>query len=243
MSELSEKIIGVMAPEPHAGSLGGRLNWLRAGVLGANDGIVSTAGVVAGVAGATSDLTTILTAGLAAAVAGSLSMAGGEYVSVSTQRDTEAAALDKERLELETMPREEEAELAGLYRNQGLSDGLSTEVARELTAHDALNAHARMELGIDPNELTSPWMAAFASFVSFAIGASLPLLAISLPPDTWRIAVSFVATVIGLALTGWLSARLGDARVGPAVMRNVVVGILTMAVTWGVGRLFDVTAT
>jgi VIT1/CCC1 family predicted Fe2+/Mn2+ transporter len=226
--------------ERHTGSLGGKLNWLRAGVLGANDGIVSTAGVVAGVAGATSDLTTILTAGVAAAVAGALSMAGGEYVSVSSQRDTEAAALTRERWELDNLPDDELTELTGLFRNQGLSDALSEQAARELTAHDALAAHARMELGIDPEELTSPWAAAGASFIAFAIGAVLPILAIALPPASWRIGVAFVATVIGLGLTGWLSARLGHAAPRPAIVRNVGIGVLTMVVTYLVGTIFNV---
>jgi VIT1/CCC1 family predicted Fe2+/Mn2+ transporter len=226
--------------ERHSGSLGGRLNWLRAGVLGANDGIVSTAGVVAGVAGATTDLTAILTAGVAAAVAGSLSMAGGEYVSVSTQRDTEQATIGLERWELDQFPTEEEEELTRLYQAQGLSPETSARAARELTAHDALGAHARMELGINPEELTSPWAAALASFAAFAVGAVLPIAAIALPPESWRIGVAFAATLVGLVLTGWLSARLGKAPSGPAIARNVGVGVLTMIVTWGVGRIFDV---
>jgi VIT1/CCC1 family predicted Fe2+/Mn2+ transporter len=238
---MAEQAAAIHPREGHIHSLGDRLNWLRAGVLGANDGIVSTAGVVAGVAGATSNLTTILTAGVAAAVAGSLSMAGGEYVSVSTQRDTERAALARETWELAHLPEEEESELAGLYRAQGLSDELSGQVARELTAHNALNAHARIELGIDPGDLTSPWTAAVASFVAFASGAALPVVAIALPPEGWRIVLCFAATIVGLVITGWLSARLGNARPGPAILRNVGVGILTMAITWGVGRIFGVT--
>jgi VIT1/CCC1 family predicted Fe2+/Mn2+ transporter len=226
--------------ERHTRSLGGQLNWLRAGVLGANDGIVSTAGVVAGVAGATNNLTPILTAGVAAAVAGALSMAGGEYVSVSTQRDTERATVEKEQWELEHLPEEELAELTQLYRQQGLSEETAARAARELTDHDALSAHARMELGIDPNELTSPWAAALASFIAFAVGATLPILAVALPPQSWRIGVAFVATLIGLVLTGWLSARLGGARWMPAVARNVGVGVLTMAITYGVGIIFNV---
>ena len=226
--------------ERHLASIGGRLNWLRAGVLGANDGIVSTAGVVAGVAGATSSLTTILTAGVAAAVAGSLSMAGGEYVSVSTQRDTEVATLARERWELENLPEQEEAELSGIYQAQGLSAQTSAKVARELTEHDAFAAHARMELGMNPEELTSPWSAALASFAAFAVGAILPILAIALPPESWRIWVAFAVTVAGLVFTGWLSARLGGAPWLPAVVRNVGVGILTMAITYGVGIIFDV---
>lgn len=237
---MSQRIRKLHEREPHGAGLGGRLNWLRAGVLGANDGIVSTAGIVAGVAGATSDLTAILTAGVAGAVAGSLSMAGGEYVSVSTQRDTEKAMLKLERSELAGIPEQELEELAGLYQQEGLTNETAMRVAEELTAHDALAAHARMELNIDPDDLTSPWTAAFASFLAFAVGAVLPIVAIVLPPEAWRIGVAFVATLVGLVVTGWLSARLGKAPPLPAVLRNVGVGVLTMAITWGVGRLFDV---
>jgi VIT1/CCC1 family predicted Fe2+/Mn2+ transporter len=214
---------------------------LRAGVLGANDGIVSVAGVTVGVAGATADRTAILVAGVASLVAGALSMAGGEYVSVSTQRDTEQAALRLERYELETMPEEEERELAGIYEDKGLPPHLAAEVARELTANDALEAHADAELGIDPDELTSPWNAAWASLLAFTVGGLLPLLAISVPSVTLRVWACATAVVAGLVLTGVLSARLGNAAVGRAVARNVGVGALTMAVTYLVGLLFGVT--
>ena len=166
--------------EPHEGGIGNRLNWLRAGVLGANDGIVSTAGIVVGVAGATSDRTSILVAGVAGLAAGALSMGAGEYVSVSTQRDSEHALLEKERRELEEEPEEELAELAGIYVGKGLSEDLAMEVARQLTEHDALGAHAEAELNIDPDDLTNPWHAAWASMVSFTVGALLPLLTIVL---------------------------------------------------------------
>lgn len=223
--------------EPHAGALGQRLNSLRAGVLGANDGIVSTAGIVVGVAGATTSTATILTAGLAGMFAGAMSMAVGEYVSVSTQRDTERALLDLERRELAEMPEAELAELAQIYRAKGLSKGLAERVAKELTRHDALGAHAEAELGIDPDELTSPWRAAFASFVAFMVGAVLPLLAIVLLPGVTRIPGTFLAVIGALALTGSVSARLGRAPRGGAVWRNVVGGALAMAVTYGVGTL------
>jgi vacuolar iron transporter family protein len=227
--------------EPHHESLGERLNWLRAGVLGANDGIVSVAGVAVGVAGATTDRTTILIAGVASLVAGALSMAGGEYVSVSTQRDTEQAALRLERYELETMPEEEERELAGIYEEKGLSPELAAEVAHELTENDALEAHAEAELGIDPDELTSPWHAAWASLVAFTAGGLLPLLAISLTGTSVRVWACASAVVVGLVLTGVISARLGNARARRAVARNVGVGALTMLVTYLVGLLFGVT--
>ena len=221
--------------EAHANNIGQRLNWLRAGVLGANDGIVSTAGIVVGVAGATADRTAILTAGVAGLVAGALSMAAGEYVSVSTQRDTERALLEKERRELEEMPEQELEELVEIYRGKGLSSELARQVAVELTEHDAFAAHVDAELGIDPNDLTNPWHAAYASAISFTVGALLPLLAILIPPPTARVPVTFVAVVLALAFTGWLSARLGDARIGRAVRRNIVGGVLAMVVTYGIG--------
>jgi VIT1/CCC1 family predicted Fe2+/Mn2+ transporter len=238
---MSETMVAPDHPgESHENNLSGKLNWLRAGVLGANDGIVSVAGVVVGVAGASSDLQAILTAGVAATVAGAFSMAGGEYVSVSTQRDTEEAAIRLERTELRDMPEAELDELAGIYRGQGLSPDLAHQVAQELTAKDALQAHVRMELGIDLAELANPWSAAFASFVAFAVGALLPMVAISLPIGDWRVVACFAATIVGMMLTGMISARLGGAHVGPAVLRNAGVGILTLVVTYGIGSLFDV---
>src|SRR3954451_22808698 len=178
----SDTDLGPHAHEPHdSGAAAVLLNWLRAAVLGANDGIVSTAGLVMGVAGATTDRTAIFIAGLAGLVAGALSMAAGEYVSVSTQRDTEQALLAKERRELEEEPDEELAELAGLYMDKGLSEDTARQVALELTSHDALAAHAEVELGIDPDALTNPWQAALASMIAFTVGALLPMLMILLP--------------------------------------------------------------
>jgi len=221
--------------EPHEGGLGNRLNWLRAGVLGANDGIVSTAGIVVGVAGATSDRTAILVAGVAGLAAGALSMGAGEYVSVSTQRDSEEALLDKERGELVEEPEEELAELAGIYRGKGLSDDLAMEVARQLTEHDALRAHAEAELGIDPDDLTNPWHAAWASMLSFTVGALLPLLTIVLVAAGLRVPVTVVAVVAALAVTGWASARFGYGSVRAAVLRNVGGGLFAMVVTYLIG--------
>jgi VIT1/CCC1 family predicted Fe2+/Mn2+ transporter len=229
--------IGPHADEPHSDGIGGRLNALRAAVLGANDGIVSVAGIVMGVAGATSQANTILVAGTAGLVAGALSMAAGEYVSVSTQRDTEQALLDKERRELEEEPEEELAELAAIYQGKGLSEELAREVAVQLTAHDALGAHAEAELGIDPDDLTNPWHAAFASMAAFTVGALLPLLTITLVPDRLRIWVTVVAVALALALTGWLSASSGDAPRRPAILRNVAGGLLAMGVTYLIGSL------
>ncbi|MFB6676857.1 VIT family protein [Streptomyces sp. NPDC056390] len=223
--------------ESHGGALGTRLNWLRAAVLGANDGVVSTAGLVVGVAGATEDRSTLLTAGLAGLLAGSMSMAAGEYVSVSTQRDSEKAALAQEKRELRESPEAELVELTGLLEDRGLSPEVAREAAEQLTSRDALRAHARVELGIDPDELTNPWHAAWASFLAFTVGALLPLLAIVLPPSAWRLPVTVVSVLGALALTGWSSARMGSAAVRPAVWRNMAGGALAMAVTYGAGSL------
>ncbi|MER5886329.1 VIT family protein [Streptomyces sp. NPDC001941] len=223
--------------EAHDGALGSRLNWLRAAVLGANDGVVSTAGLVVGVAGATGDRGALLTAGLAGLLAGSLSMAAGEYVSVSTQRDSEKAALAQERRELREQPEAELRELTDLLEARGLTREVAREAAGQLTERDALRAHARVELGIDPDELTNPWHAAGASFLAFTVGALLPLLAIVLPPPSVRLYVTVLSVLAALTLTGWWSARLGAAPVGRAVARNVGGGAVAMAVTYGVGVL------
>ncbi|PYC74019.1 hypothetical protein C7C46_24740 [Streptomyces tateyamensis] len=217
--------------------LSGRLNWLRAGVLGANDGVVSTAGLVVGVAGATSDATALLASGLAGLLAGALSMASGEYVSVSTQRDSERAALAQERRELAEQPEAELDELTDLLAARGLTTAVAREVAEQLTARDALAAHAQVELGIDPAQIVNPWHAAWASFVAFTVGALLPLLAIVLPPADLRVPVTVVAVLCALALTGWAGARLGDSPVRPSILRNLLGGGLAMAVTYAAGSL------
>jgi VIT1/CCC1 family predicted Fe2+/Mn2+ transporter len=223
--------------EPHDAGVSGRLNWLRAGVLGANDGIVSTAGLVVGVAGATTATGSILTAGIAGLVAGAVSMALGEYVSVSSQRDTERALLEKERGELAEFPEEEFEELTALYEAKGLSEATARQVARELTDKDAFAAHADAELHLDPDELTSPWQAAGASAVAFTTGSVLPLVAILLPPPAARVPVTFVVVVAALAATGYLSAWLGGARPGRAVLRLVLGGAVAMAVTYAIGAV------
>lgn len=207
------------APEqkylPQTG-LAAKLNWLRAGVLGANDGIVSTGGLVVGVAAAASSTDTVLTAGIAGISAGAISMAVGEYVSVSTQRDTEKALLAQERRELEADPSDELNELTAIYHAKGLSAKTARKVAEELTAFDAFAAHAEAELGLNPDELTNPWHAALSSAVAFTVGALLPLLAILLPPVPARIPVTMVAVLVALALTGSISAWLGgSSRGGP----------------------------
>jgi VIT1/CCC1 family predicted Fe2+/Mn2+ transporter len=226
------------ASEPHNPATAGRLNWLRAGVLGANDGIVSTAGIVVGVAGATSQRGPIFTAGLAGLVAGAVSMALGEYVSVSSQRDSETAQLEQERRELAEMPDRELDELAALYRAKGLSPSTARTVAEELTANDPLAAHLDAELHLDPEDLANPFEAAFASALSFTLGALLPLVAILLPPAAWRVTVTFVAVLIALGLAGAASARIGGSDPRRAVLRVVIGGAAGLALTYTIGRLF-----
>lgn len=223
------------AEEPHDSGVSGRLNWLRAGVLGANDGIVSTAGVVVGFAGATSDRGAIILAGIAALSAGALSMGAGEYVSVSTQRDSERALIKLERQELQDDPDGELAELAEMYEHKGLSHDLARQVAVELTANDPLKAHADIELGIDPDDLTNPWAAAVASMSAFIVGALLPLLTITFSPASLRTMVTVAAVALALVVTGWASARLGRSPAPRAIARNVVGGLLAMAITYAIG--------
>jgi VIT1/CCC1 family predicted Fe2+/Mn2+ transporter len=217
--------------------VGNRLNWLRAGVLGANDGIVSVAGIVMGVAGAASDRSPVFVAGVAGLVAGALSMAAGEYVSVNAQRDSEQAMLSMEAQELERMPQTELRELAKMYERKGLSRPTARKVAEELTAHDALAAHADIEFGIDPDNLTNAWHAALASMVSFTVGALLPLLAITLSPLGARVWVTVATVVVALAVCGFIQARLGFSPWGRAVGRNIVGGLLAMGVTYAVGSV------
>jgi VIT1/CCC1 family predicted Fe2+/Mn2+ transporter len=212
------------------------LNWLRAGVLGANDGIVSIAGIVVGVAAATTMRGPILTAGIAGLVAGAVSMALGEYVSVSTQRDTEQALLTKERGELRDDPGTELDELAALYEAKGLSTTTARTVAEELTDHDAFAAHADVELGIDPDELANPWQAALSSALAFTTGALLPLIVILLVDSRIRIPATIVTVLLALVATGFVSARLGGAPMGRAIVRNVVGGALALGITWAIGH-------
>jgi VIT1/CCC1 family predicted Fe2+/Mn2+ transporter len=226
--------------EPHVDKSGAKLNWLRAAVLGANDGIVSVAAIVVGVAGASNSSGFILTAGVAGLAAGALSMAVGEYVSVSTQRDTEKALLEKERHELATIPDEELEELTALYETKGLTRETAEKVAAELTAHDAFAAHADAELHIDPNDLTNPWHAAFASAASFLSGAVIPLIAITLPPAEARIPVTFAAVLVALLITGTLSAQAGGSSKVTAILRVVIGGVIAMIITFGIGKIFGV---
>jgi VIT1/CCC1 family predicted Fe2+/Mn2+ transporter len=223
--------------EPHVGNAG-RLNWLRAGVLGANDGIVSVAGIVVGVAGATSARGPIFTAGLAGLVAGAVSMALGEYVSVSSQRDSQEALLAQEARELADSPDQELAELAAIYHAKGLSEATARTVASELTAHDVSAAHLDAELHLDPDDLANPLQAATASAASFILGALLPLVAILLPPAGWRVPVTFAAVLVTLGIAGAISARIGGSPTRRAVLRVVIGGAIGLAFTYGVGNLF-----
>ena len=217
-----------------------KINWLRASVLGANDGIVSIAGLVMGVAGATSNTKIILTAGVAGILAGAISMAAGEYVSVSSSRDTEKSLLEKEKYELKYFPNEELQELANLYEKKGLTKKTSLLVAEELTKHDAFAAHADAELKIDPDNLTNPYHAALASALSFFIGASIPLFAILLPPPSAKIIVEIVSVVVALAITGILSAMFGGANIKKAILRVVIGGVFAMAITYSIGRIVGI---
>jgi VIT1/CCC1 family predicted Fe2+/Mn2+ transporter len=219
-----------------------RVGWLRAAVLGANDGIVSTASLVLGVAAAGTSSKGILIAGTAGLVAGAMSMAAGEYVSVSSQADTESADLDRERKELATRPKQEHKELAGIYVERGLDAGLASTVATQLMARDALSAHARDELGISDASAARPVQAALASAVTFSVGAALPLLVVLLVPLSalmWAVSGS---SLLFLALLGSLAARAGGASIITAAVRVTFWGALAMALTAGVGALFGVAA-
>ncbi|MBT2548598.1 VIT family protein [Arthrobacter sp. ISL-65] len=228
---------GQHANEPHGNDIVHRLNWLRAGVLGANDGIVSVAAIVVGVAGATSDNGLILAAGAAGLVGGAVSMALGEYVSVSSQSDSQKALIEKERRELAEEPEEELLELTAIYRSKGLSEETAQNVARELTEHNALAAHLSAELNIDEQDIVSPWHAAFASAIAFTLGAILPMLAILLPPENIRVAVTFGAVLLALAVTGAVGAWIGGGSKTRAAGRVVVGGGLALAATFTIGNL------
>ncbi len=215
-----------------------RIGWLRAAVLGANDGIVSTASLVLGVAAAQATSQDIMVAGVAGLVAGSMSMAAGEYVSVSSQSDTEQADLTLEREELATDPEGELAELASIYVQRGLDPTLAQQVAEQLTAHDALGAHARDELGITEALSARPVQAALASAGTFAVGAAMPLLTAVLTPSAYLLPSVASTSLLFLALLGGVAARVGGASPLPASARVAFWGALAMALTAGVGALF-----
>lgn len=223
-------------PEEHHGAgMASRLNWLRAGVLGANDGIVSVAAVMVGVAGATTEITPLVVAGAAAVIGGAVSMALGEYVSVSSQRDAQRALVEKERHELATMPEEELEELTQLYEAKGLRRTTAEQVARELTEHDALSAHLETELHLNEEDIPSPWSAALASAVSFLVGAALPFLMAVLLPVELRIPLTFIAVLVALGLTGAIGAYLGGAKGTRAAIRTIVGGTAALVATFLVG--------
>jgi VIT1/CCC1 family predicted Fe2+/Mn2+ transporter len=217
-----------------------RIGWLRAAVLGANDGIVSTASLVLGVTAAGASSKSILLAGIAGLVAGAMSMAAGEYVSVSSQADTERADLERERGELATDPIAEHKELTEIYVARGLDAGLAAEVATQLMAHDALGAHLRDELGMSETMAARPVQAALASAATFAVGAALPLLVVVLSPASALIWAVAIASLLFLMILGSLAARAGGASVFTAAARVTFWGALAMALTAGVGALFGV---
>ena len=220
----------------------GRIGWLRAAVLGANDGIVSTASLVLGVAAAGATHGNVLVAGVAGLVAGAMSMAAGEYVSVHSQADTEQAALELERAELKADDRGEHEELAAIYVARGLEPALAKQVAEQLMVHDALGAHARDELGISEALSARPIQAALASAGSFAVGAAMPLLVTAVAPESGLIPLVSGTSLVFLALLGGLAARAGGAGVTVGAIRVTFWGALAMAVTAGVGALFGSTA-
>lgn len=215
-----------------------RIGWLRAAVLGANDGIVSTASLVVGVAASQASRPSILVAGVAGLVAGAMSMAAGEYVSVSSQADTERADLERERVELATDEEAEHAELAGIYEARGLEPALARQVAEQLMKHDALAAHARDELGISETLAARPVQAALASAATFAVGAAMPLLAVAVSPDPALVPVVSGSSLVFLALLGGLAAKAGGASAVKGAVRVTFWGALAMALTAGVGALF-----
>jgi VIT1/CCC1 family predicted Fe2+/Mn2+ transporter len=217
------------------------LNWLRAGVLGANDGIVSIAALLVGVAAATQAIEPLIIAGVAGLAAGAISMGLGEYVSVSSQRDSELSLIAKEKQELIDQPEVELAELATLYEHKGLSPATAKIVAQELTDHDPIRAHLEAELNILESDIVNPWAAALSSIVSFLAGALLPFLSVLLAAPDFRIAATVAASLIALGATGAAGAYLGGSRILPAVIRVIIGGALALAVTWGIGTLLGTT--
>ena len=227
------------AYEPHRVSHLARLNWLRAGVLGANDGIVSISALVVGVAAATSNMAAILIAGVAGLAAGAISMGLGEYVSVSSQRDSERALIDKEKRELIEQPEVELAELQTIYEHKGLSPVTAKQVAKELTAHDPIRAHLEAELNILEAHIVNPWHAAFSSTGSFLVGALLPFMTVLFAAEQFRIPATIVASIIALAGTGAAGAYLGGSSMMKSVIRVVIGGSAALAVTFAIGSLFN----
>ena len=212
------------------------LNWLRAAVLGANDGIVSIAALIVGIASATTDTNFIFLTGAAGLISGALSMSVGEYVSVSTQRDVEENLIKKEKAELKVHPKEEMEALATFYQGKGLSETTAKHVAEELTAHDPITAHLEIESHIDPGDLTNPVHAAIASAISYFIGGIIPLIVMLVSPGSTRIAFTYVAVLVALVITGYLSARVSKANPLKAIVRVVIGGAIAMVITTGIGK-------
>jgi VIT1/CCC1 family predicted Fe2+/Mn2+ transporter len=227
-----------MRPDQTERHFSQRIGWLRAAVLGANDGIVSTASLVVGVAAAQTTRSAVLVAGLAGLVAGAMSMAAGEYVSVSSQADTENADLDRERSELKEFPEQELQELQAIYVKRGLDPDLALRVARQLMARDALSAHARDELGLSEVHTARPVQAALASATTFAVGAALPLLTAVVVPARWILIAVPAGCILSLGILGAISAGAGGAKWGRATVRVVFWGALAMGITAAVGKLF-----
>lgn len=228
--------------EVHDSGHNARLNSLRAGVLGANDGIVSVAALLLGVIATGADNKTIFISGMAATIAGAVSMALGEYVSVSAQRDSEKMLIAKEKMELKEFPEHEHKELAGILAGYGMSAETAEQAAKEIEAGDVLGAHLRLELGIDSEDLTNPWHAAFWSALSFLLGALVPMLAATFAPNATAAIIVAVTTIVMLALTGFVSGKLAETNPMRSALRLVIGGALGLAVTYGVGSLFGVSA-
>jgi vacuolar iron transporter family protein len=226
------------AGEPHGSGHNAKLNALRAGVLGANDGIVSTAALLLGVIATGAGNTVIVGAGLASVVAGAVSMGLGEYVSVSAQRDTEKVLIAKERVELAEDPQAERHELSGILQGYGISRETADRAATEIGKSDPLAVHLQLELGLDSEDLTNPWTAAGSSAVSFTLGALLPLLSVLLAPAGTDTMVVTIVTLMTLGLTGYVSAKLSDTSPARSILRLVIGGGLGLALTYGVGALF-----
>lgn len=213
---------------------------LRAAVLGANDGIVSIAGLVIGVAGAGQSKLAILTAGLAGIVAGAMSMAAGEYVSVCTQRDSEKSMLSHEKQELLDHPKQEFQDLVKAYEADGLSKSEATDVAKEMSKGNVFKVHADIDLHIDPKHLTNPWSSVFASAGSFVLGAIIPLIAVMIPIDGFDVPITFGAVIFALIITGTLSAKASGAKVSKSVLRVVLGGVIAMTITFVIGNIFHI---
>lgn len=239
LNPVSDDTASAHPDDPH---FVGRLGWLRAAVLGANDGIVSTGALIMGVAAADPGPQAILIAGVAGLTAGALSMAAGEYVSVSSQSDTERADIERERIALEEAPHDELRELAEIYESRGMSRETAWKAAQEVTDHDALAAHIRDEIGLTEASAANPLQAAITSAVTFSLGAAVPLLAAVVAPAPLLMVFVLVATLAALALLGGIGAKAGGAPLLPAIARVAVWGMIALGITAGVGRLFGVAA-